>query len=107
MLPGLPTHPNASKGFISARHTADEHLLSPRRRVSVVVLSPATASGETSMLNHEVTRVGHTALTNDQAVYSVIQTGWTWPARLWRGAQPLRITLLRVSLLQRGQPPPR
>ena len=36
------------------------------------------------MLNHEVTRVGHTALTSDQAVYSVIQDRLDMASQLWR-----------------------
>ena len=40
--------------------------------------------GETSMVNHELTRVGHTALTSDQAVYSVIQERLDHASQLWR-----------------------
>ena len=40
--------------------------------------------GETSMVNHEITRVGHTALTTDQAVYSVIQERLDLASQLWR-----------------------
>ena len=40
--------------------------------------------GETSMLNNEVTRVGHTALTSDQEVYSVIQDRLDMASQLWR-----------------------
>ena len=40
--------------------------------------------GETSMVNREVTRVGHTALTSDQAVYGVIQERLAEASQLWR-----------------------
>ncbi len=40
--------------------------------------------GETSMVNLEVPRVGHTALTTDQAVYSVVQDRLESASVLWR-----------------------
>ena len=40
--------------------------------------------GETSMVNHELTRVGHTALTSDQTVYSVIRERLDHASQLWR-----------------------
>ena len=59
------------------------------------------------MLNHEVTRVGsRLRTTSDQAVYSVIQDRLDMASQL-EGAQPLEITLLRVSLISGCSVPPR
>jgi pimeloyl-ACP methyl ester carboxylesterase len=39
--------------------------------------------GETSMHNHEVRRVGHTALTTDQAVFDIVHRRLDEASRLW------------------------
>ena len=40
--------------------------------------------GETSMFNHEVTKVGHTALTTDPTVYQLVRRELDRASKLWR-----------------------